>query len=99
MTNAFRTRLSVEDLDDRITPSDTGVVDGPPAFRGLNIAAARFYPTDPTLTAAPVFALNYGTADAGTVGGLNVAAELYPTDPTSPILFGLNGGSSVDTPA
>ena len=93
MSNQFRTHLNVEGLGDRITPS---------AFRGLNVAAAHFYPTDTTLTASPVFALNYGTVDAGWNGhalaGLNVAAELYPTDPSSPIFVGLIGGGSVDTP-
>ena len=101
MSNSFRTRLRVEGLDARITPSDIGFVDGPPAFHGLNVAASRFYPVDPSLTASPVFALNYRT-DIWTghaLAGLNVAAELYPVDPSSPIFFGLNGGGSVDIPA
>ena len=104
MSNLFHTRLHVEELDARITPS--AAFAGPPAFHGLDVDAARFIPVDPCLTASPVFALNYGTADAGTghaLAGLNVAAaRIYPTDPTltaSPVFFGLNGGGSVDTPA
>ena len=99
MSNLFRARLHLEELDARITPS--AAFAGPPAFNGLNVAAAQFAPTDPCLTASPVFALNYGTADAGTghaLAGLNVAGTLVPPNPISPVFFGLNGGS-VDTPA
>ena len=53
MSNPFRTRRSVEGLDARITPS--AVFDSPPAFLGLNVAASRFQPVDPCLTASPVF--------------------------------------------
>jgi hypothetical protein len=96
MSNQFRARLYVEGLDARITPS---------GFNGLNVAAAHFTPVDPCMTASPVFALNYGTVDAGAVhglAGLNVAVEQHiPTDPcmtASPVFVGLSGGS-VDTPA
>jgi len=104
MSNLFRARLHLEELDARITPS--AAFDGPPAFNGLNVAAAQFQPVDPCLTASPVFALDYGTADAGTVhalAGLNVAAAQFaPVDPcltASPVFVGLNGGGSVDAPA
>ena len=53
MSNLFRARLHVAGLDARITPS--AAFDGPPAFHGLNVAAARFQPVDPCLTASPVF--------------------------------------------
>src|SRR5262245_50302991 len=100
MSNLFRARLHVEGLEARITPS--AAFAGPPAFHGLNVAAARFYPTDPSLTASPVFTLNYGTADAWAghaVAGLSVAGTLVPPNPISPVFVGLNGGGSVDTPA
>ena len=100
MSNPFRTRLCLESLDARITPSDVGFDDASPAFTGLDVAVERFYPTDPTLTASPVFALNYGT-DVWTgdgLAGLDVAGTLVPPNPISPVFFGLDGGS-VDTPA
>jgi hypothetical protein len=94
----------VEELDARITPC--AAFAGPPAFHGLNVTVERISPTDPTLTASPVFALNYGTADAWTghaMAGLNVAVERFiPTDPrltASPVFVGLNGSGSVDAPA
>jgi hypothetical protein len=70
----------------------------PAAFRGLDVAATRFFPTDPTvppnpIRVAPVFALNYGdSADVDVPPGLNVALVHYPVEPTlaaSPIFFGL----------
>jgi hypothetical protein len=67
-----------------------------PAFRGLDVAAARLYATDPTVPSnavAPVFALNYGdSVDAVVPAGLNVALNHYPVDPTvtaSPVFYGL----------
>jgi hypothetical protein len=96
MSNPFRTRPQFESLDARITPSDTGVLNGPPAFTGLNVAVEQFYPTDPIspVAVSPVFALNYnptGVESLPALPGLNVAAVQYPTDPISPVFFGLAG--------
>ena len=64
MSNLFRAGLHVERLDAWITPSDILFVDGPPAFRGLNVAAERHSPVDPCMTASPAFVgLNGGSAD------------------------------------
>jgi hypothetical protein len=69
-----------------------------PAFTGLDNAVERLVPPNP-IHVAPVFALNYGDSeDAVIPDGLEVASELYPTDPTSPIFFGLadDDGGPVD---
>jgi hypothetical protein len=99
VSNPFRTRLHAETLDARLTPS--AAFDGPPAFDGLSVAVQQFIPTDPCLVLAPVFALNYGTDDAGAVPalqGLSVAKNVVPPNPVSPVFVGLGGGR-VDTPA
>lgn len=74
------------------------------AFTGLDNAAERLVPPNP-IHVAPVFALNYGdSADAVIPDGLEVASELYPTDPhliMSPIFLGLaeeGGGPVGDSP-
>jgi len=89
-----RIQLRLEQLEDRCTPSgfDINIL---PAFQGLNIAAARLYPTDPIVPpnpfqVAPVFALNYGdSVDVVVPQGLPVALNHYPVDPISPIFYGL----------
>ncbi|MCI0459718.1 MAG: hypothetical protein L0Z62_22435 [Gemmataceae bacterium] len=103
-----RTRLQVEALEDRITPSHFGAL-SPAAFIGLNVAAARFIPGEPLrpLAVAPVFALNYGSGSVTlpALHGLqNAFARLIPTEPTipgnpvhvSPVFFGLANDSPVD---
>jgi len=90
-----RIQLRLEHLEDRCTPSGVPF-DSPPAFTGLDVAVERFIPTDPCLTASPVFALNYGSSvDVPPVpAGLNVAVSHFaPTDPcmiASPIFHGLS---------
>ena len=97
-----RTRLQVEALEDRTTPSHFGSL-APAAFRGLDVAVVRFGPNPPPIVppnpvrVAPVFALNYGDSVDGAAvpRGLNVALSRFaPTDPcrcltVSPIFFGL----------
>src|SRR5262245_53381635 len=105
-----RTRLHVECLEDRRVPSGV-TFDATAAFRGLDVAAARFIPVEPfipqepfrPLGVAPVFALNYGTGSVSlpALRGLNNAfARLIPQEPlrVSPVFIGLaDAPSSVDT--
>ncbi len=92
-----RSRLQLEALEDRTTPSSFDTL---PAFRGLDTAAARLYPTDPhrPLVVAPVFALNYGSGSETLPAqrGLQTAlARLVPPNPihVSPVFFGLTNGN------
>jgi hypothetical protein len=94
MPRPSRTRPSLEALDPRVIPS--AVLGAPPAFKGLEVAVARFTPVGPCrcLDVSPVFALNYGGSNDATVpalAGLLVANSHYPTDPSSPVFFGLAG--------
>src|SRR5262249_45831726 len=89
-----RNQLRLVHLEDRCTPSGVAF-DSPPAFHGLNVAVGQFIPTDPCLTASPVFALNYGEGDVPPVPpGLNVAVSHFtPVDPCMialPIFHGLS---------
>lgn len=99
-----RTRLQVEALEDRTTPSHFGTA---AAFRGLDVAV-RFIPQEPTRL-APVLALNYGTGSETfpALRGLqNAYARFLPGEPTippnpvhaSPVFFGLANGINVDGP-
>jgi hypothetical protein len=97
-----RTRLQVECLEDRTIPS-TLTFDAAPAFRGLDVAAARFIPVDPVrpLAVAPAFALNYGPGPEAlpALHGLqNAAARRIPVDPIrmSPVFVGLADTPSLD---
>ena len=107
MSNPIRTRMHLESLDDRITPSGFDAV--PRGFTGLDVAVERFAPVDPCrcLEVAPVFALNYTPNpspidELRALNGLIVADSVVPPNPVSPVFFGLaglDGGGSVDTPA
>lgn len=88
-------RLLVAGPEDGTVPSGVAF-DIAPAFRGLDVAAARFIPQDPIrpLAVAPVFALNYGTGSVTlpTLRGLdNAFARLIPGSPVreSPVFIGL----------
>jgi hypothetical protein len=94
MSRRSRIRLNLETLGARIVPS--AVFDAPPAFRGLDVAVERFYPTDPIspVTVSPVFALNYGESSDAAVpalSGLSVADALVPPNPVSPVFFAMDG--------
>jgi hypothetical protein len=58
MPRPSRTRPNIDALGTRVVPS--ALLDAPSAFKGLGVAVARFYPTDPIspVTVSPVFALN-----------------------------------------
>jgi hypothetical protein len=94
MASHYRTRLQVEGLDDRITPS---------GFTGLNIAVEHFIPVDPCMTHSPVLVLNFNPTGGEVLparNGLDVAVERFGPNPPpiseSPVFVGLIGGS-VDT--
>jgi hypothetical protein len=90
------TRLQVEVLEDRCTPSGFSF-DAPPALAPLSAVAARFIPVEPTipqepLRVSPVFALNFGDPNPETLYALNglVSAGTYvPGNPVSPVFYGL----------
>jgi hypothetical protein len=90
------TRLQVEALEDRCTPSGFSF-ESPPALAHLGAVAARFIPQEPFIPVepfrvAPVFALNFGTPNPETLHALNGlvnAGTHIPGNPVSPVFFGL----------
>jgi hypothetical protein len=104
MSMLSRSRLSLESLGDRITPTSFDAV--VPAFTGLDVAVERFAPVDPCrcLEVSPVMVLNYGEPDVETLdalSGLIIADAAVPPNPVSPVFVGLaalGGGGSVDSP-
>jgi hypothetical protein len=93
-----RVQLSLEQLDDRVTPSTV------PAFTGLTVAVSHFLPPDPCIQQSPVFDLNFQhPPDPCTpLGALIGAFAHYPPDPFhSPVFVGVEaflagGGPTAD---
>jgi hypothetical protein len=68
------------------------VMELPPPFQGLNVAAPRFEPPDPSQVVSPTFALSFGGAGRETLpasAGLVQAEGQFPPNPISPVFFGL----------
>ena len=89
-----RTRLQVEALEDRRTPSAS--FEAPPAFVHLSAALEQVGANGPPIRVAPVFALNFGDASPETLPALNGLVKAGTNGPPiSPVFFGLAGESPV----
>jgi|GEM_PF-4456656 hypothetical protein len=90
-----RVQLSLEALEDRVTPSTV------PAFTGLTVAVSHFLPPDPCIQQSPVFDLNFQhppdpcTPLGALLGAFN---QVPPSAMHSPVFVGveafLSGGGS-----
>ena len=82
------TRLRVEGLEDRCTPSAS--FEAPPALVHLSAALEQVGQIGPPIRVAPVFALNFGDASPETLHALNGLGKAeHQGPPISPVLFGL----------
>ena len=79
---------------DGTTTSDL-TTEPPPAFQGLDVALAQFYPGDPSRVVSPVFALSFGAGSESlpALHGLRQAVGQIPPNPISPVFFGLANGT------